>query len=71
MANLLLTDGQKGDVLRVSVNKRRDAEKSKVNITDEMRNILFEHYGTKHIALGGILFVRSGKVLIHVMVKGI
>ena len=69
MANLLLTDGQKGDVLHISASKRQDAQASKVNITDELRKILFEHYNDKHIALGGILIVRSGKVLIHVMVK--
>jgi hypothetical protein len=69
MANLLLTNGQPGDVLKVNVKCRTDKSATKISITEEIRAILKAHYKDKHVCMAGVLVVNSGTITVHVMVS--
>lgn len=65
MANLLISEGQPGKVIRVSAKKRTGTD----NFVTAMRKILAAHYGTNPVGIGGAFLVAKGKAKLHIMPK--
>lgn len=65
MANLLISEGKPGKVIRVSAKKRKGAD----NFVTAMRKALAAHYGTKPVGLGGAFLLAKGKAKLHIMPK--
>lgn len=65
MANLLISEGQPGKVIRVSAKKRTGTD----NFVTAMRKILAAHYGTNPVGIGGAFLIAKGKAKLHIMPK--
>ncbi|XP_031549527.1 ester hydrolase C11orf54 homolog [Actinia tenebrosa] len=63
MANLLMTEGKPGKVVRAKASKRTGNN----NFITAMRLALAEHYGSKTVGLGGVFLIEKGKAKFHVM----
>lgn len=65
MMNLYGSDGQPGNVLKVSARGRKGQEKS---FTECIRHALTAHYGKERmVSLGGVFVIKRGKTKYHVM----
>ena len=65
IANLFVSDGQAGDVIRIDVKTRIAEQKSLTQaIRDSLRPITDDN---GHIGMGGIFEIRNGRVRSHVM----
>jgi len=68
MANLLVSEGLPGQVLRVYAKQRIGPDnKEQSNFTNTLRQALADHYGTEPVSLGGVFLLKSGKAKMHVM----
>lgn len=65
MANLMISEGKPGKVIRVSAKKRTGAD----NFVTAMRKALAAHYGSNPVGLGGAFLLAKGKAKLHVMPK--
>ncbi|XP_064459199.1 ester hydrolase C11orf54 homolog [Ornithodoros turicata] len=63
MANLLVSEGKPGKVLRVSAKHRIGED----NFVNSMRKILNKKYGANPVGLGGVFVIQQGKAKLHVM----
>lgn len=64
MANIFLSEGKPGDVLKISLKGRTGKE----NLTTSIRNVLLKAFGPdKPVGLGGVFLIKKGKVKLHVM----
>lgn len=63
LGNLFASEGKPGRVVKVRVKKRLGKE----NFVTILREILKAKYGEKHVALGGVFLIKSGKAKIHIM----
>ncbi|XP_033108492.1 ester hydrolase C11orf54-like [Anneissia japonica] len=63
MANLFLSDGKPGKVIKVRASKRTGEE----NFVTCMRKTLAKKYGDKTVGLGGTFLIEQGKAKFHVM----
>lgn len=63
MANLVVTDGLPGPVLKVEAKNRTGSK----NLITQMRKGLKEKYGNETVALGGVFVVNNGTTKLHVM----
>ena len=66
MANLLVSQGRPGKVLRVEAKQRTGEH----NFTDAIRAALLHHYGpNRPVSFGGVFLLRQGQANLHVMVR--
>ncbi|KAK8766688.1 ester hydrolase C11orf54 homolog [Amblyomma americanum] len=65
MANLLISEGKSGKVIRVSAKRRTGGD----NFVTAMRKVLAAHYGSKPVGLGGAFLLEKGKAKLHIMPK--
>jgi hypothetical protein len=65
LANLFLTEGQPGKVLKVEASCRTGP----TNFVTTMREGLTSHFGAKPVGLGGVFLIKCGKAKLHVMPK--
>ncbi|KAK3084495.1 hypothetical protein FSP39_014377 [Pinctada imbricata] len=63
MGNFLCCEGKPGKVIEVKAKKRHGEE----NFMSSMRKTLYNHYGNKSVALGGVFLVERGKANLHIM----
>lgn len=63
MANLLVTEGKPGKVIKVSAKQRLGED----NFVTAMRKALQKKYGTNPVGLGGAFVIQKGKAKLHVM----
>uniref|UniRef100_A0A914WRD9 F-box domain-containing protein n=2 Tax=Plectus sambesii TaxID=2011161 RepID=A0A914WRD9_9BILA len=63
MANLLISEGLPGQVLRVYAKQRT----GETNFPNCLRQALADHYGKETVSLGGVFLLKSGKAKLHVM----
>ena len=59
LANLLVSEGKPGMVLKVSASARTGEE----NFVTAMRKIVGAHYGDKAVGFGGVFLIEKGKVV--------
>ncbi|KAK3736255.1 hypothetical protein QZH41_008082 [Actinostola sp. cb2023] len=65
MANILISEGKPGRVLRVKASKRT----GKDNFVTAMRKALAATYGNKTVGIGGVFVIEKGKAKFHIMPK--
>jgi len=63
LANLFLSEGKPGQVLRVNCKRRTGAD----NFITSIRETLAQHYTDKIVGLGGVFLIKNGKAHQHVM----
>lgn len=63
MANLYVSEGQKGKVVRVKCKKRLGAD----NFITACQNAVKTTFGDKHIGVGGVFLLKNGNAHQHVM----
>lgn len=64
MANLFLSNGEAGDVLKVATKGRHGTQKS---FSECIRQALAASFGERVVSLGGIFLMNKGTILAHVM----
>ncbi|XP_055624610.1 ester hydrolase C11orf54 homolog [Toxorhynchites rutilus septentrionalis] len=63
MANIFLSEGKPGKVLKVNCMKRTGNK----DFIASIRTTLAQHYGDKTVGLGGVFLLKNGKAKQHVM----
>ncbi|KAH7639544.1 hypothetical protein DERF_005400 [Dermatophagoides farinae] len=63
MANLYVSEGKPGKVIKIVVEKRLGKE----NFTESIQSILREKYPNKSMSMGGVFIIEKGKAKLHIM----